>query len=231
MSVRPFVTACLVTALATTAANAHFIWIKSADKSGQIVVRAGFGDPNEWDTELSDNIEKTKYYVRNADGAEETVELPFVTEEEAYTAKVDTSGPVAILGVCEYGTFGFGGGTPSFLKYFAKRLHGKPADWKKLAGSESLAIEAVPELKDGKLTITVLADGKPVPDAAMKLYGPEAKGTAVKTDEQGKVEWPLEGPGEYSLYVGRKIDGSGTHDGEKYEGIREYATLTFDIPE
>jgi uncharacterized GH25 family protein len=212
-------------------ANAHFVWIKSADKEGKLVVRAGFGDPNQWDSELSDNMQKTKYFVRKADGSENAVELPFVTEEEAYTCDLDHSGPAAILGVCEYGTFGFGGGTPSFLKYFAKRLHGAPADWKALSGSEKLPMEAIPELKDGKLTITVLADGKPLPDAAMKLYGPKSKGTPVKTGADGKVTWPLEGAGEYSLYVGRKLEGSGTYEGEKYEGIREYATLTFDVPE
>src|SRR5262249_13744191 len=123
----------LMAACCAQSASAHFVWIKSAPKDGKLVVKAGFGDPNPWDSELSNNIAKTKYFVRTTDGSEKRVELPFVTEEEAYTASVDQAAPAAILGVCEYGTFGFGGGTPSFLKYYAKRLEGSPADWAKLS--------------------------------------------------------------------------------------------------
>lgn len=225
----PLVAGCLVANLAlSTPALAHFVWIRSEFAGQELLVEAGFGDPQGWDAEYSDSIAGTKYFVRTGAGKEEPIELVFNKEAQAYVARAAYSGPAAVLGICEYGTFSFGG-KPSLLRYYAKRLTGSPETWVKLAGSEKLAIEAVPALIGTEIEVTVMASGKPVPNADLKIYGPKSKGVAAKTDSDGKVRWTTEGAGDYSLYVGRKLDGKGEHEGKAYDGVREYATLTFTL--
>lgn len=211
-------------------ATAHFIWIKSDVKNGKVALRSGFGDPDRWELESPEKIDETSYFLRHADGTEKPISASLVEETGEWVAETGAAAPVMMMGVLEYGVFGGGGGKPFLLRYFAKHLKGAPGDWEKVQGSPRLSIEAVarPEGKD--MRITVLVGGRPLPDAELKLYGPNAsKAKSAKTGADGTFLWSGEGPGEYALYTNHKLPGGGTHEGKAYEGIREYATLTFTL--
>lgn len=230
-SIRPTTLALLAVLFISPPALAHFLWIKAEPRGeGALGVEAGFGEPLDVDASLADNIEQAEYFVRAADGKETPLVMSLDRSAGVYHAKVDHALPAAAIGVCEYGVVKLGRDpSPSLLRYFAKHLAGSPADWPRLAGSKRLTIEIDAAVAGAGFEFVVLADGKPLDGAEIKLTGPKSKRAVHKTNGNGLVRVPAEGPGEYALFVGRELAAVGSAGGKAYEKIKEYATLSFEV--
>jgi hypothetical protein len=221
-----FLAAAFAAACFATSASAHFLWIESSTGSEGLVVRIGFGDAGSFDAKHIDYIKAAKYFVRTSDGKETPFEVSLDSERGYYHGTLSENAPKAILGsLARISTHN--SKEPFLLKYYGKHLVGPPSAWsEKLHGSERLAIEVFARPVEKGIELEVKAEGKPLVDATLNLFGPKEKGK-LKTDAAGKAVWANEGAGEYALYVGKTTKTGGTFEGQEYSKVVEYATLTF----
>lgn len=216
--------------IASGSARAHFVWITATPAKGSLEIEAGFGEPGAWDKDLAGKIKQGRYLVRHADGAEREVKLKLDSERGVFKGTIPGDKPVALLGLCDYGVTTFGKvKQPALLRYVAKTMVARPAEWNKLAGIEPLSIEVVPYWNGAAVELTVLFGGAPKAGAEVKVTGPTSKRRVLKTDANGRAVWEHEGPGDYSLFVGCETTKSGEFEREKYESIWDYATLSFHL--
>lgn len=206
----------------------HFVWIQVEPASEGSRLTAGFGEPGDWDEQFADRIKQTRYFVRDASGAETPVTLSFDKEEGCYVGTHPSKGPFAVVATCEYGLFQRGDAPAAMLRYYAKTLVGAPETWAKTAGSKQLAIEVTPSLQKDTIELLVTTAGGPLASGKISAFGPKSNASLEVKD--GKATWPLEGPGVYSLFVGNRIPEKGEVDGKKFEAAAHYATLTFSVP-
>lgn len=224
-------TAALVVFLAAAScASAHFLWIDARPEAKGLLVQAGFGEPANWEAEMLDKIETASYWLRTAEGADVAVKLEPDADDGCLAATSDQKGVVAVLGACDYGVVQFGKGGPFYLTYYAKRLVGAPDRWAHGSGSENVAIEVNPTLTADGVRLQVMASGRPVPEASLKVYGPKSDRVTLTADADGVALWPNEGSGRYMLFVGHDTKKAGSHDGKDFETSKDYATLMFDVP-
>ena len=225
----------LLVGLIACRAEAHFIWLeRQAGDDGKPRILAYFGEsagPGE--KHLIGKIAHTKAWLRSADGNATEVSLgkPAEGDVPALSAICADSSSTSIEAFCDYGVYSHGG--PGFLlQYYAKHLTG---DWTnntdKLARAEKLTFDIVPSVKDGKLALTVLYQGKPAAEKELVVIDPAEKQHDLKTNADGQASLPELIAGRYAIRAGHiEADKSGERDGKKYTQIWHYGTLTFDLP-
>ncbi|MCE9604446.1 MAG: hypothetical protein K8U03_06015 [Planctomycetia bacterium] len=211
-----------------SSAGAHFVWIETTAKEGQLLVRSGFGESGGWDIDLVDKIKATKYWARTG-GVLEPLALPLDTTEKEYRAKITGKAPSAIIGQCDYGVIQFGNSPASLLRYTAKSLVGAPAAWQDSTPNKDLRIELIASVEGEAVKLQALFLGKPLADAKIKADIPDGKSVEFKTDSTGTAHWPLVGGGTYRCYVGTTTKKPGELDGKKYDVLKDYTSLTFEI--
>jgi uncharacterized GH25 family protein len=213
-------------------AEAHFIWLGvPADKADSTVL-VYFGETAEpGSPHLLDKIAHTKAWARNTDGSTQDLTVKKPADEKTGGLVTDCPGQAACVeATCDYGVYSHGG--PGFLlQYYAKHLSN---DWAtrdaKLTRSDRLVLDVVPKLADGRITMTVLYQGKPVADKEVVVLNPSGKQFDLKTDNSGNIAIDA-AAGNYAVraaYV--EADKSGKRDEKSYSQIWHYCTLTFAAP-
>ena len=198
-------------------ARAHFIWLEADPGALPAVVRVYFGEaPEPGEPRLLARIAQTKLW---ADGKP----LEAAKGEDCLRAKLPEPRPTAIDAVCNYGIVTKRG--PAFLLQYAARTQVRPE------AADSGPREAIehPRLiwlaEAGKMpTVRAVWRGKPIRNAAIKIFGDEGEPQEMQTDEQGHVSVPDVGHTSLLLKVVEKDPGS--RDGKDYAEVRHYATLT-----
>lgn len=224
----------LLLVLAQQPARGHFIWIEAkpaAGKSPQVEVYfCEAAHPGE--KELIGKVAHTKAWLRDASGKKTDVALKPAVENEhgVLTGANPAAGPSSLEAFCDYGVYSHGG--PGILvQYYAKHL---PVEWlndARLAKSESLRLDVVPRVADGKLTILVTYDGKPVAKREVVVVDPAGKRQDLLTDGDGNVVVSATTPGRYTIRAGNiEIDKGGERNGKKYVQTWHYSTLIFELP-
>lgn len=209
------------------AASAHFVWIESTAKDGQLLVRSGFGESGGWDPDLVEKIGQTKYWTRKS-GKLEPLALPLDATEKEYRAKLSAAGIDAIIGNCDYGLAKFGP-KPSHLRYTAKHLIGAPSAWKDTTPNQDLRIELLASHDGDAVKLQALFLGKPLAAVKIKASNPDGKEVVLTADADGVARWPLVGGGVYRCFVGTTTQEAGEVGGEKVEVSKDYTSLTFEI--
>lgn len=212
----------LVLALATAAAPGHFIWIVP-DGSDSTKAKVVFSDSLAPDEAVPiEKIAATKLMVRDAAG--KVAPLDWKKGEHAYLVRVPEKEPAVVGGVCHYGVIQRGQDKPYLLAYHPKLLRGELQAAK---AWDKLALELVPQ-EAGRFQ--VLFAGKPVADAEVVVLPPGAdKPETLKTDAKGEFKVKSTVPGLYGLRTRHTEAKTGEHEGKKYEEVRHYATLVFQI--
>ncbi|MGD9722548.1 MAG: DUF3386 family protein [Pirellulales bacterium] len=224
--------ACSLT-LGLSAAEAHFIWIDFAPAAdGQPQARLYFSEmPEPGEPHLVAKIGHTQAWSRDAAG--QSAELK-VGKAAGETAALPLAGAVPPAGsleaTCDYGVYQRG---PAglLLQYYAKRLTG---DWAKnadtLGRSPRLALDIVPRLEGGKLTLEVLYKGEPACNSEVVVVGPNQEPHEYKTDDKGRATADITAPGRYAVRAAHiEADRQGQRDGKNYAQTWHYCTLVADV--
>lgn len=211
----------------------HFIWIDAKPIEKDAPVELYFSEvaaPGE--KHLINRIAGTKVWLRDADGKTTPIAVKVANAEASakLTGNCSAAGPVSLEAFYDYGVYSHGG--PGILvQYYAKHL---PAQWlhdPKLVKSDKLRFDVIPSIADGKLTLHVNYDGKPVVNRELVVNGPAEKRHDLMTDAEGKVTIPGPNPGRYAVQAGNiEMDKSGERDGKKYVQTWHYSTLIFELP-
>ncbi|MBX9652405.1 hypothetical protein K2Y11_02175 [bacterium] len=230
---RQFFSAAVVTLLAVAfSAEAHFIWFEAVPTPEGTTLKAGFGEKGAWETEYAPSIEKATYWVVRDDGQSEPVSFVWDKKQECYIAFLPKEAGAAAYGKLTWGIFARDGVPPSLLYYYPKILLGTPDRWNGAKPSADSNVEILIKLEGSTVKFQALAQGKPMPDAKVKFYTPDATEPEVVTaDKEGKGEWKVEGPGTYSVTVVDRRKVGGEHEGKKFVGEMHCASLVFTVPD
>ena len=212
----------------TATAEAHFLFIQvgphtEAGRNVEVFfsARATVGDPK-----FVEKIAHTELWLQDEPG--KFVPLTVNRGTDRLRAYLPSSKSVSATGRCEYGVLKR---EKSFLlRYYPKAVSGNPDDAAKFARHESIPLEIMPTFAKGSITLTVLRDGKPLPNAVLTTIDSDLSNEELKADDAGRATWRVTEPGQYAVYVKHVVPQSGTKNDQPYDEIREFATLAFDWP-
>ena len=202
--------------VATAELHAHFLFIHVLDEQPPRA-ELHFAE-SAWDFSASprmvDLISGTRFWIPGGGSAELRRE-PFAMVAEL------PDGSRAACGSYTYGLMTRG--DAFLLEYHAKGVQGMDS-----AGIPAgLGAEIIAEpFEHERLKLTVLADGRPVPDAeiVVPLRGTET--ATMSTGEDGSVVIPLPATPLFSVRAMVPERREGTHEGQPYDLVRHYTTLT-----
>lgn len=227
--VRCTFTTLLGVALSAAVASAHFVWIQSEPAGEEVLIRSGFGEHDGWDPDLVDRMAKSVFRLRTSKGLEKLA-VALDADADEYRAKLKPGAGEAVLAETDFGIIQFGGSPPTHLRYTAKHLLNPPAKWTADKPESDRRIEIIAKAEGTDVKLTVLHLGKPLAGAKIKATTPKGESVEMVTDDHGAATWNAKEPGLYGCYVGTTIEEAGELAGKKYSTMKDYATLTFQVP-
>lgn len=215
-----------VTALAFAAepARAHYIYLKQSTDKNATKAEGFFGHAPEPDEpRLLANLEGVEVWWTPVEGKRTLVPMSLSGDRMVaaapaghgmLSAKRD-SGVREREGVA-YRSFGYAQTLPPLES-------GSKASFPQDARPD-LELQAE-RLENGRVRLTALFKGKPLPQAAIDGSGPGLPTINATTDEKGSAEFAFDGSGFIALHVKHVVPGEGELDGKKYTETRYNATL------
>ena len=210
----------------SSTASAHFVWVvKAGDK-----VQLHFSESAESsEPELLKNVASAKVWAQVAGdrGGSKAVEVPLTLTAESLTGDVDAKA-TSVFVSHDYGVVSKGEAT-FLLKYLAKQ-HSSPlsGQWVAVNDAERMPLEVTPSWSGRKLKLSVTFNGQPASGFEVKAAGCGVDET-LTTDEQGIVECTPTSDGVLSVRSKHVVETRGELNGEKYDSVRTYSTLTLPL--
>jgi hypothetical protein len=227
--IRQWVVSGLLLGVVGESARGHFVWIEADQQGGKVDIRSAFGEHGQWDPAYADQVKQTKYQIQRTDGPVEPVPMAWDATHQWLAGEQSAEGAGAIRGECVWGLFGKSADSQALLTFHPKAMFGPAQGWKKVPSLPSSAIEVVATPTDRGIELLVLAHGKPLADAKLKLFPPGATSSQpAVTDATGKYVWGVADRGRYAVAVVHRTPTSGTWEGKAYQGLMDVATLTFE---
>lgn len=207
-------------------ASAHFVWVL---KSGEKVQVCFSESAESSEPELLKNVAAAKVWaqVSGNRGGSSMLEVPLTLSEESLTGSVDPKASAIVLSH-EYGVVTKGDAT-FLLKYLAKQhVSPLPGQWTAIKDTDRLPLEVTPSWSGHKLTLTVTWKGQPAAGLEVKAAGCGIDET-LTTDDKGVVRCEPKSDGVLSVRAKIVDETSGELNGEKYDSVRTYTTLTLPL--
>jgi hypothetical protein len=216
-------------------ASAHFIWLQVDPAEKPARVNLWFSESfAPGDANLLDKVSQTKAWIRGADGSNRPLELQkqATGDQGAWSAAAEALQPDAscIEATCDYGVITRGGST-FLLQYSARHLPtGDSGKLASAASHSSFPLEIAPSLEKNALRLNIQFEGKPATDAQLFVTGPDGEEKQLKLDSTATARIENAKPGAYAVRAGLYQKIPGEHDGKKYDEVRNWTTLTFELP-
>ena len=218
-------------ALTVFSVQAHFIWI--VPEEGQPTnVKIIFSENLIADQSVPiDKIANTKLMYRNSNG--KIINLEFEKSKDALLTKIPNLKNSLnlknsiVAGTCNYGVMQYGKGKPFLLAYYPKLIQG---ELESKSFSSELRLEIIPRDQE---TFQVLFAGKPTMNAEVVVVQKPIKSEkeTLNTDANGMFKLSSTVPGQYGIRARYIETKSGEQNGKKYEEVRHYATLVYQLVE
>lgn len=221
---RMIITASLWLGLCTSSVSqAHFVWVVQDGEKVHLHFSESAESP---EPELLKNVAAARVWAVVTDdrGGSELTEVPLTLTKESLSGAFDPDAS-AVLVSHEYGVVSQGDAT-FLLKYVAKQhVSVLPGKWSAINDTEHLPLEITPAWQGNKLALKVTFQGKPAAQMEVKAAGCGIDET-LTTDEGGTVYCSPKSDGVLSVRTKQVDPVSGELNGEKYDSIRTYSTLT-----
>jgi uncharacterized GH25 family protein len=227
---------CLAAALTAglalpSTAYAHFVWLVLKSESGNSAVHVHFSEDAEADDpELLKKLDGLVTQQVSLTG--DVTELQPTLASESLVATIDPGkGPIVVSRI-DYGVIDRNESHKYFLVYNAKcgPALDHPA-WKKTDTSKLLGVDLIPALAaSGKVEVTVLWKGKPVNKVEVTALIPGVGEVKGETDENGQAAFEKGQRGVYAIRARVVQDEKGELNGQPYDSVRNYGTVTFPGP-
>jgi N-acetylneuraminic acid mutarotase len=212
----------VVSLLACSWAEAHFLWIVTDAGKGEAKVYFSEGAEPD-DPDLLDKV--TGLQLLAFAPRDKVTEAAVKKQDDALVAPV---GQALTVGLSHrYGVLERGG--EKFLLAYHATSHASPiaADWK--PAGDRVPLEIVPTQQGKQITLQVSWKGKPVADAQIVAGGAGLTKVEGKTDAEGK--FVVEPKQAGLLHARAKLveTETGKQDGQAYDTIRHWTTLTLPV--
>ena len=232
--------AALGLVLAGAEARAHFLFVRvgpmaEAGRPAEVFFseQAEAGDPK-----FIGKVAGTELYLQTASRPGTFEKLAVAKATDRLRAVVPAGGSVSVVGVCEYGVLARPGQTPFLLRYYPKAVSGKPdelntlkpVDGRPAPGARTVRLEVVPTFESGRVKFVALREGKAVPALKFTTVDSDLSNSEVTAGPDGVALWTPPKAGRYSVYVKDVVKAPGEHAGQRYDEVREFATLAFTWP-
>ncbi|REJ72343.1 MAG: hypothetical protein DWQ29_21430 [Planctomycetota bacterium] len=222
-------TAALLTM--TASARAHFIWlVPETDDDGTTTVQVYFGeDASPDDPEYLGRIKDMN--LQRVSGDDAPVPLELVHADDSLSAKLDDfRGQSLFIASHDLGVFDRGDSVFR-LKYYAKSGPAVTSRaWQQTDCADDLQLDVVPSFEDGRVTVEVRFNEKPVAGAEVKASGPGLDEITAETDEEGHAAFESADAGLYSIRARHIEDEPGELNGKEYPETRHYCTVAVNVP-
>jgi hypothetical protein len=211
------------------AASAHFLFIRLRPHAeGGRFAEVYFSDQADaGDPRFIDKIAHTKLWVQTKPGAFEPLTVHKTTDR--LRALVPSNGNMVVVGECTYGVLG-AKKTPFLLRHYPKAVVGSAETIAAFQPKQEIPFEIRMDAKGDELTFVALRNGKPVPNAAFIAVDNDLKDNNFSANGDGTASWKPKSPGTYAVYTSQTLKEAGTHQGQKYQEIREFTTISFAWP-
>jgi hypothetical protein len=218
------------TLLATAEAHAHFLFIHigppaEGGRAAEVYFseQATAGDPR-----FVDKIAGTRLWMQTTPGKFQ--ELHVQKGPDRLRALVPVSGSVVVVGRCDYGVLARPGQTPFLLRHYPRAMAGSPDALNAMRPHEHTPLEIVARLDGDRIHLTALRHGKPVPRAVFHTVDSSLGNQDLAADADGRATWKPPSPDRYAVYTSQVLKEPGTWKGQRYDEVREFATLAFTWP-
>lgn len=219
-----FYRSMLAAALAPLAAFAHFVFIvpEPGGASAKMIISETLQPDEGVDGKL---LKSAKLMLRGADGKDHEIAVTAGTMFHTLALTGGNSGGV-VHGAVEMGVMQLGRAPkPFLLTYYPKTIIGDAFAAKAVGGKP---VELIPVRTAGSFVFHAVANGKPLEGAEVTVILPSGSEKKVKTDAAGNTE-SFAATGRYGAWTRFFEPGSGEREGKKYDELRHYATLVFDV--
>jgi len=215
--------------LLATQAHAHFLFIRILTPAdGKRVAEVYFSDrADAGDPEYLDKIAHTQLWRQMAPG--KFVPLDVKKGDDRLQAVLEGKDSALVIGVCEYGVLPRK--IPFLLRHFPKSMAGTAADLNRMQATDKVPLEIVARAEKDGLHLTVLLNGKPMPNAPINTLAEDLSGENLKADKKGTFYFKAPPrPGYYTVYTSHFHKEAGKRGDKQYAEIRDFATLSFPWP-
>jgi hypothetical protein len=215
--------------LTASPGSAHFLFVRilppaEAGRFAEVV----FSDkPDQGDPNFIDKISTTKLWLQQEPGRFEP--LTTVKTSDRLRALLPTSGALSVIGQGDYGVLARANKPAFLLRHYPKAIAGDPKQIAQFAPKSGLPLEIMATVHGERLQFTALHDGKPLPAATLTVIDMSPKGTPLTAGKDGRATWQAT-PGNFAVYLGHTRKQPGEHDGQKYDEVRDFCSLSFTWP-
>ncbi len=212
-------------------AHAHFVWlVQQADASGRQLHVYFSEDAAPDNPELLKKLDRLTAWQVSAGG--QSTELKLQPAAESLTASLASGQGAIATARIEYGVVARNESNRYLIVYNAKSGPAltDPA-WKSAETSKLLDVDVTAALDAaGKVEVTVLWKGQPAPKSEVTAVIPGLGDVKAETDQNGKATFEKGQPGVYGVRARVIQDEKGESNGQAYDSIRNYGTVTFPGP-
>ncbi|MGB0714589.1 MAG: Kelch repeat-containing protein [Phycisphaerae bacterium] len=212
-------------ALLPATAFAHFAYIvPSEDNQSAVVIMAETLDPQ--DGISVEYLGSLELWMKGVDGKPSRMPLR-KKDERSLQVDLPGNGDRVVFGFADLGVMKRGS-KPHRLYYYPKSIVGQALGQYSHRG-DGAPVELVPVkgTGDNGHRLLYLVDGQPKSGAEITVVFPDGRNEVLSTNDQGMTP-PMMDDGRYAAWARNWLDVPGTHEGEAYEQLRQYATLVFD---
>ncbi len=222
--------ALVLSTLAADRAPAHFLFLRILPPAeGGRAAEVYFSELAEaGDPRFIDKIAHTQLWLQKTPGKFEPLQVRAMPDR--LRAHLPSSDSLMVVGSCQYGVLARPKQTAFLLRYYPKAMAGWPAELNQLSPHGKLPLEIVATLDGGEVRLVALMDGKPLPKAEFVTVDAKLGNAKLRADEKGQAVWNPAAAGVYSIFLRNTRRESGNLDGQKYEEIRDFATIAFAWP-
>ena len=210
-----------VALLAVPEARAHFLWLTSEREghAARPVVRAFLSEtPLPEGPEFLKHIEKARITAQGR-------ALSWTKGTETFQVLLPKNSPQSVEGFCDLGLMKRDGKV--FRLLYTARVQFGPDRQTSAAPDDHLWPTLISRPGTSPVVVVRLA-GRPLAGAVVKVYPEDKDPLELKTDADGRVDYPGIAQGHAGLLVKWTEKMPGDLDGKSFDEIRHYATLTVD---
>lgn len=216
----------MIVLLTALSAHAHMVFIVPGERPGsaRVLMSEDLRPDERIDLKI---IRGAKLQSRSSAGQRSPLQLKPGTE--ALTTTFDSTSVHVLFGEANVGVMQRGDDKPHLLIYHPKTILGDAFDPAKAL--EDLApVELVPVGAPGAVRLRFLVNGEPKANAEVAVVLPDHSEQRFTTDTNGETQ-AFSHSGRLAAWGRHWEEQSGELTGKKYEQVRRYATLVFDVPE
>jgi hypothetical protein len=229
-SARWLLLALTIASGAAHTAQAHFLFarILPPAEAGRAVEVYFSEYANAGDPRYIDKVAATQLWAQTEPGKFKPLEVS--KQADRLRARVPLSGSLGVIGQLDYGVLTRPLQPAFLLRHYPKAVAGKPDDLNALKPRSETRFEIVPNFEADRVLLTLLLDGKPLPNTTLKSVDVNLVEEEFKTDDAGRLVFTPPSTGVYCVYAQHVDKTAGKHADKNYDEIREFATLSFTWP-